>query len=343
MPSNNNKSNKNRELWVFIEQKDGAPIRVSLELLGKGCILADKLGADVAAIFVGQKITNQAQELIYYGADKVIIADDRLAIDYRTEVYTDIIVTQALKRKPEILLFGATCIGRDLAPRVAGRLSTGCTADCTQLDIDQGKGLIVAGKPFLGRNVMADIICPHHRPQVVTVRPGVMELPAQDKTRRGELIYADVDFKEEDIKVKILDSIKSDTVGVNLENAEKIIAGGMGLGDAAGFELLKELADLLGAEMGATSPPVDAGWISHERQIGQTGKVIRPRLYIACGISGAIQHYVGMINSELIVAINKNPKAEIFDFADYGIVDDLYEIVPEIIDELKKLKRAPPH
>jgi len=289
-----------RGLWVFIEQRDNEPARVSLELLGKGRTLADKLGADITAVIIGEGVSAMAEEMIYYGADRVIIADDPITKDYRTEVYTDIMVEQVLREKPEILLIGATCIGRDLAPRVSARLNTGCTADCTELGIDTQMRLIVATKPFFGRNLMADIICPFHRPQMVTVRPGVMELKTQDRGRRGELIFVDVNVKKEDIKVKVVDTVRSTSDGVSLEEADKVVAGGMGIGGMEGFEMLKELADLLGAKVGATSLPVDAGWISKDYQIGQTGKTIRPSLYIGCGVSGAIQHSAGMIHSCLL-------------------------------------------
>ncbi len=325
-------------IWIFVEQRDGNSARVSLELLGKGRDLAEKLGVDITAILIGQNVSEMAEELIFYGADRVIIADDPIAKDYRTEIYTDIIVEQVLKEKPEIFLIGATCIGRDLAPRLSARLNTGCTADCTELDIDKEMRLIVATKPFFGRNLMADIVCPFHRPQMVTVRLGVMELKAQDSERKGELIYIDINLKEEDIKVKVLDTVRSTYDAVSLDEAEKVIAAGMGMGNLEGFEMLKELADLFGAELGATSLPVDAGWISEDKKIGQTGKTIRPKLYIGCGVSGAIQHSAGMINSELIVAININPKADIFNFADYGIIGDVNQIVPALIKELKSLK-----
>lgn len=327
-----------RGIWVFIEQRDGRPARVSLELLCKGRTLADKLDGDVTAILIGEEVTTRAEELITYGADEVIIADSPVAKDYRTEVYTRIITEQVSEKRPEILLIGATRIGRDLAPRVAARLNTGCTSDCTKLQIAQDRGMMVATKPFLGRNVMADIICPGQRPQMVTVRPGIMELHTPDESRKGKLIHADINMSEEDVEVKVLDTVRSGADGVDLEGAEKIVAVGAGVGDQAGFEMLKELADLLGAELGATNLPVDAGWVSEERKIGQTGKTVRPRLYIACGISGAVQHAVGMMNSELIVAINKDPKAEIFDLADYGIVEDLYKVIPAIIAELKSQK-----
>ena len=331
-------SDQYRGIAVFIEEREGRPARVSLELLGKGRSLAEKLGTDVIAILIGKGIIEGGEELISYGADEVVIADDPVARDYRTEVYTRITTDWVLERKPEILLMGATWIGRDLAPRVAARLKTGCTSDCTELNIDQETGLMLVSKPFWGRDVMADIICPNQRPQIATVRPGVMELLPPDATRRGRLVQAKIQVREEDVNVEVLDTVSSRPDGVILEEAEKIVAVGAGVDSQAGFEMLKELAGLLGAEMGATSLPVDAGWVSDDRKIGQTGKTVRPHLYIACGISGAIQHTVGMANSGLIIAINKDPKAEIFDFADYGIVDDLYKIVPMLIEELKGLK-----
>ncbi|MFB0521045.1 MAG: electron transfer flavoprotein subunit alpha/FixB family protein [Desulfatiglandales bacterium] len=330
-------SKEYRGLWVFIEQRNGNPARVSLELLGKGRTLAEELGVDVTAILVGEGVSGIPEELIYYGADRVIIADDPIARDYRTEVYTDIIVEQVLRERPEILLIGATCIGRDLAPRISARLETGCTADCTELYIDKEMRLIVATKPFFGRNLMADFICPFRRPQMATVRPGVMELKDQDRKRKGELICVDLNLKEEDIRVTVLDNVRSAPGGTSLEEADKVVVGGMGLGDVKGFEMVKELADLLRAKVGATSLPVDAGWISKDYQVGQTGKAIRPRLYIGCGVSGAIQHSAGMIHSELIVAININPKADIFNFADYGIIGDVNQIVPALIKELHEM------
>jgi len=293
---------------------------------------------DVTAILIGHNVSEIAEDLIFYGADRVIIADDPLAKDYRTEIYKEIIVEQALKEKPEILLIGATCIGRDLAPRISARLNTGCTADCTELAIDKEMRLIVATKPFFGRDLMADIICPLHRPQMVTVRPGVMELKTHDRKRRGEIVYIDVNCKEEDIKVKVLETIRAVSDSISLEEAEKVVAAGMGVGTKEGFEIVKELAKLLGAQVGATSLPVDEGWVSEDKKIGQTGKTIRPKLYIGCGVSGAIQHSAGMINSELIIAINTNPKADIFNFADYGIVGDSNEIVPALIKEIQAVK-----
>ena len=325
-------------LWVFVEQIYGTPAQVSLELLGKGRDLAEKLEVDVTAILIGHNVSEIAEELIFYGADRVIMADDPIVKDYRTEPYTEIIVEQTLKEKPEILLIGATSIGRDLAPRISARLNTGCTADCTELSIDKEMRLIIATKPFFGRNLMADIICPLHRPQMVTVRPGVMEVKTQDRKRQGEIVYIDANYKEEDIKVKVLETSRAVSDGISLEEAEKVVVAGMGVGTKEGFEMVKELAKLLGAQVGTTSLPVDEGWVSEDKKIGQTGKTIRPKLYIGCGVSGAIQHSAGMINSELIIAVNTNPKADIFNFADYGIVGDISEIVPALIKELRAAK-----
>jgi electron transfer flavoprotein alpha subunit len=326
---------KYKGLWVFIEHRDGNPARVSLELLGAGRTLADMINVDVTAILIGENVSEFANELIFWGADTVIVADDPIAREYRTEVYTRIIADQALRRRPEVFLVGATPIGRDLAPRIAARLNTGCTADCTELDIDKETGVLVATKPYFGRNLMADIVCPSHRPQMVTIRPGVMELQDRDRDRKGELIHVDADIREEDARVAVIETVRSTTESGSLEEAERVVAAGMGVGNREGFELIRELAGLLGAQVGATSLPVDEGWISEDHKIGQTGKTIRPKLYIGCGVSGAIQHSAGMINSGLIVAINTDPKAEIFQFADYGIIGDVHKIVPALIGQLK--------
>jgi len=323
------------DIWVYTEHRDGKPARVSLELLGAGRTLAGRLGVSVSAIVVGDKVSELAEELIFWGADTVIVADDPRAGDYRTEVYTRIIADQAFQRRPDIFLVGATPIGRDLAPRIAARLNTGCTADCTDLHIDEETGVLVAAKPYFGRNLMADIVCPVQRPQMVTVRPGVMELQDRESSRKGEIIPVDVNLREEDTRVAVLETIPSSSEGVPLEEAEKVVAAGMGVGGLKGFELVQELAGLLGARLGATSLPVDEGWISEDCKIGQTGKTIRPKLYVGCGVSGAIQHSAGMINSGLIVAVNTDPKAEIFQFADYGIIGDVNTIVPALIKRLK--------
>ncbi len=328
-----------RGVWVFVEQADGHPARVSLELLGKGRELAAKLDVELTAFLIGESVGQLARELIFYGADRVILADDPMLKDYGTELYTDIISEQAMKEKPEVLIVGATPIGRDLAPRLSFRLNAGCTADCTDLDIDEENRLFVSTRPAFGGNVMATIICPEHRPQMSTVRPGVMPLPERDESRKGEIIDLHVHFKKEDVRVEVLECLKGKSEGVNILEADRIVAAGMGVGDRDTFEMIRELTELLEAEVAATRLAVEAGWISHDFQIGQTGKTVRPSLYMACGISGAVQHTAGMSGSKIIIAINSDPNAEIFKIADYGIVGDVGKVVPALIAELKGLKR----
>jgi len=328
-----------RGVWVFVEQTDGRPARVSLELLGKGRELADTLGVALSAFLLGESVKDNAKELIYYGADQVMVADHPLLRDYRTETYTDIISEQVMARRPEVLLIGASPIGRDLAPRLSFRLNAGCTADCTGLDIDLENRLFVSTRPAFGGNVMATIICPEHRPQMSTVRPGVMALPEKDEGREGQVIDLELLLHDKDIKVKILDSVRGTTEGVNIQDAERIVATGMGAGDKETFDMIAELAEALDAEVGATRFAVEAGWVSHDRQIGQTGKTVRPELYVGCGISGAVQHTAGMSASKMIVAINKDPNADIFKIADYGIVGDVRKVVPAILSELKNQTR----
>jgi len=330
--------NEYRGVWVFVEQTEGQPVRVSLELLGKGRELADKLEVQLTAILLGESVQSIAKGLISDGADEVIVADHPVLKDYRTEIYTDIISEEVTKKKPEVLILGATPIGRDLAPRLSFRLDAGCTADCTGLDIDPENRLFVSTRPAFGGNVMATIICPENRPQMSTVRPGVMVLPEKDEKREGRIIKIDPPLNEDDVKVKILDSAKGSSEGINIEEAERIVAIGMGAGDKETFEMIQEMAELLDAEVGATRFAVEAGWVSHDHQIGQTGKTVRPELYVGCGISGAVQHTAGMSGSKIIMAINKDPNAEIFKIADYGIVGDVRKVVPAIINELKDLK-----
>ena len=324
-----------RGVWVFVEQTEGEPARVSLELLGKGRELAEKLSVVLTAFLLGESVQDTAKELIFFGADEVIVADHPLLRDYRTELYTDIISEQVMARKPEVLIVGASPIGRDLAPRLSFRLNAGCTADCTGLDIDEENRLFVSTRPAFGGNVMATIICPEHRPQMSTVRPGVMALPEKDDSREGQIIDLELQLDEDTCKVKILESVKGASEGVNIQDAERIVAVGMGAGDKETFDMIKELAKLLDGEVGATRFAVEAGWVSHDRQIGQTGKTVRPELYVGCGISGAIQHTAGMSASKMIIAINKDPNAEVFKIADYGIVGDVRKVVPAIISELK--------
>lgn len=324
-----------RGVWVFVEQNAGEPVRVSLELLGKGRELADKLGVQLTAILLGDSMEALAGALIGYGPDVVLVADHPLLREYGTEPYTDIIATQVIDKKPEVLIIGATHIGRDLAPRLSYRLHVGCTADCTGLDIDIQDRLLVSTRPAFGGNVMATIICPDHRPQMSTVRPGVMPLPKNDPQKNGSVVNLAVNLKLEDIRVEVLEATRTGSDGSRIEEAERIIGVGMGIGDEITLEKVRELARLLGAEIGGTRFAVDIGWVSHDRQIGQTGKTVRPELYIACGISGAIQHTAGISGSKLVIAINKDPLAEIFKHADYGIVGEVEKAIPAIIKALK--------
>jgi len=326
-----------RGVWVFAEQSENRLARVSMELVGKGRELADKLGVDLTAFLLGESVEALAEELICYGADRVLLADDPVLKDYRSEIYTDIIAEQAMEERPEVIIVGASPIGRDLTPRLSFRVNAGCTADCTILDIDEENRLLVSTRPAFGGNVMATIICPDHRPQMSTVRPGVMPLPDKDETRKGEIIRLDPSIKEEDIQVEILESVRAKTDGVNIQEAERVVAVGMGAESEETVGRLKELAELLEAEIGASRLAVEAGWFDHDCQVGQTGKTIRPELYVACGISGAVQHTAGMSGSKIIIAINRDSNAEIFNFADYGIVGDLEKVVPAIIAELKGL------
>ncbi len=329
--------NEYRGVWVFAEQNDGRLRRVSLELLGRGRELANRLSVDLTAILLGEKAGKLCTELIHYGADKVLWADSQELRHYRTDIYTRIIASQVMEHKPEILLIGATYVGRDLAPRIARRLGTGLSADCTSLDIDEGTRLLQQTCPAFGGKLMLTIVTPKHRPQMATVQPGVMQ-PLQKGTRKGEIISIPARIEDKDMRVSRLEVIEETRRGIGLEQAERIVSGGMGIGSAENFKMLGKLAELLGAEVGATRDAVEAGWAPSARMIGQTGKTVRPRLYIACGISGAIQHIVGIQDSELIVAISKDPKAPIFQIADYGIVADLHQVIPLLIQEFLRYK-----
>ncbi len=321
-------------VWVFAEQRDGKLMGVSIELLGEGRKLASEIGCELCAILCGENIDELAKELIAYGADKVYYANSPELKTYTTDGYTKVIYEAINKYKPEIVLLGATHIGRDLGPCLAVKCGTGLTADCTKLEIDPEDRKIKQTRPAFGGNLMATIVCPHHRPQMSTVRPGVMEKAVRDDSRKGEVIPLKTVFKAGDIRTEVLEIVKSTKEIVSLTDAEIIVSGGAGLGSAEGFKLIEALAKKLGATVGASRAAVDAGWIEHSHQVGQTGTTVKPKLYIACGISGAIQHLAGMQNSGYIVAINKNENAPIFEVADYGIVGDLYKVIPALMDAL---------
>lgn len=326
---------KHKGVWVFAEQREGDLSATSLEMVGKGRDLADKLGVTLTCILLGKSVKALASDLIAHGADRVLVAEHPELAEYRTELYTKIICDSAETEKPEILIIGATPVGRDLTPRLSFRLNTGCTADCTELDIDLEAKLMVSTRPAFGGNVMATIICPEHRPQMSTVRPGVFHIPASDASRKGEVSVIDVNIKPEDINVRVVESTVSENYCADIQDAEKIIGVGMGASDDASFAAIREIADLIGAEIGGTRPCVEKHLIEHGVQIGQTGKNIRPELYIACGISGAVQHTTGLTNAKYIVAINKDPNAEIFKLANVGIAGDAKAVLQAFAKELK--------
>jgi len=321
-------------VWVFAEQRAGKLSLVSLELLGKAQELAGELNQEVSALLLGSQVSAMADTLIRHGADRVYLVEHSALEDYRTIAYTEVIQELVNKNKPNILLLGATHLGRDLAPRVSRRVGVGLTADCTELTIDPDEGILLQTRPAFGGNVMATIANRYSRPQMATVRPGVME-PRPKPENKGDVINYEVSLSEERIGSKVLEVVREEKKGVNLADAKVIVAGGRGVGEADGFRVIDELAGALGGEVAGTRVAVEEGWIPSDRQVGQTGQSVRPELYIACGISGAIQHRAGMMNSRYIIAINKDPRAPIFQVADWGIVGDLHDVVPEMIKQLK--------
>jgi len=323
-----------RGVWVFAEQRDGKIMPITLELLNVGRDLADKLGVKLSLLLLEDSEKN-VKELRRYPLDRIYLIQDSLLNYYRTNLYTQAIVDLVKEEKPEIILIGATSIGRDLAPRVATRLQTGLTADCTSLQIDKENRNLIQIRPAFGGNIMATIISPRHRPQIATVRPKIIEKASPENEGKAEVILIRPELSLEKTTVRVLDLIREESKVEDLQEAEIIVSGGRGLGKAENFSLIRELADLLGGAVGASRAVVDAGWIPSYHQVGQTGKTVQPKLYIACGISGAIQHQVGMRTSEIIVAINKDPEAPIFNIADYGIVEDLHRFIPLLIDKLK--------
>lgn len=328
-----------RNVWVFIEVIRGKVKGVSLELLGQGRKMADDLGEKLVAVIPGNDVEEFAQMAIRYGADEVITVDQKELKDYSTDGYTKAMCTLIKKYNPAVLLIGATNNGRDLGPRVSSRMQTGLTADCTELGVDLETRLVKWTRPAFGGNLMATILCPDHRPQIGTVRPGVFKKPEEDPEHKGEIIHETVEFGPGEIRTRILEVItEAEGVDVNLEEAEIIVSGGRGVGGSEGFEVLKELADEIGAQIGASRAAVDSGWISSLHQVGQTGKSVGSKIYIACGISGAIQHVAGMSSSDVIIAINKDPDAPIFNIADYGIVGDLFEVIPELTKRIRSSK-----
>ena len=336
-----------RGVWVVAEHLHGHFRRGTLELLGEGRRLAGKLGVELSAVLLGDGVGEMGAELFAYGADKLYLAQDPVLAHYRTGPYTDVLAGLINQHKPEIVLVSATPQGRDLAPRVAARLSAGLTADCTGLDIDESERLLVQTRPAFGGNLMATIVSRYARPQMATVRPGVMKAldpdlsprasAKGDPSRTGEVVNVPVHLDERSMLTKIIEIVQLDADGrVNLQDAEIIVSGGRGLGKPENFALIRELAAALGGAVGASRAAVDAGWIPAYHQVGQTGRTVQPKLYIACGISGAVQHLAGMSSADCIIAINKDPAAPIFNIATYSIVGDLFEIVPALTKRLRE-------
>ena len=324
-------------VWVFAEQHKGNVATVALELLGEGRKLADKKKTRLSAVFIGHGIKDKAKELIAHGADIVYIADNPELKDFNDDSYAAILTTLAKQHKPEIILAGATAIGRSFFPKVASALHTGLTADCTMLDIDTESGHLHQTRPAFGGNIMATIVSPNHRPQMATVRHKVMKPAPRDGSRTGDIIELRYTHSG-DLRTRVIKTIEELSETVNICEADIIVAGGRGLGGAKNFQMIEELAKVLGGAVAATRGAVDEGWIPYSHQVGQTGKTVCPKLYIACGISGAIQHVAGMQSSEVIVAINKDPDAPIFNVATYGIVGDVHEVVPIMIKKIRELR-----
>lgn len=346
-----------KDVWVYTEQRQGKLMNVALELLGEGYRLSREISdqTKVCAVLVGEDTDQLAEELYAYGADTVYQIDDPLLKQYTTDGYAKVLTDAIETYKPEIVLFGATHIGRDLAPRVAARLNTGLTADCTRLDIhtghymeyletyttasltglsaDDGNKGLKQTRPAFGGNLMATIVTPNTRPQMATVRPGVMEKREKQTGKKGELIKVKPELSPNDIQVEVMEVVKEAKELVSLTDAQIICSGGRGLGDASGFELIQEFAKKVGGVVGASRAAVDSGWIDQSHQVGQTGTTVKPKIYFACGISGAIQHLAGMQTSDLIIAINKDPDAPMMGIADYALCGDLKKIIPEIIQQ----------
>lgn len=336
-------------VFIFAQQVDGVLSNISLELLGKAKELASSLAEKkITAVLLGSDVKGLCDELAEYGADQVILVDDPALKEYRTEPYAHALAEVINAFKPEIMLVGATAIGRDLGPQTSARVRTGLTADCTQLEIgdfplqavpgheaDQKHGLLLMTRPAFGGNTIATIACPDHRPQMATVRPGVMKKIAPVAGAKAEIIVFNPGFKEDARYVDILKIVKEVSTAADIQDAKILVSGGRGVGSKENFQMLEALADVLHGNVACSRAVVDAGWMPKELQVGQTGKTVRPHVYFAIGISGAIQHVAGMEESDIIIAINNDPSAPIFDVADYGIVGDLKKIVPLLTQELK--------
>lgn len=323
---------------VVIEQRENVIQTVSLELLGKATEIAKDYDTKVSALLLGSKVEGLIDTLAHYGADEVIVVDDEALAVYTTEPYTKAAYEAIKAADPIVVLFGATSIGRDLAPRVSARIHTGLTADCTGLAVAEDTKLLLMTRPAFGGNIMATIVCKDFRPQMSTVRPGVMKKNEPDETKEAVINRFKVEFNDADKLVQVVQVIKEAKKQVKIEDAKILVSAGRGMGGKENLDILYELAEIIGGEVSGSGATIDAGWLDKARQVGQTGKTVRPDLYIACGISGAIQHIAGMEDAEFIVAINKNPEAPIFKYADVGIVGDVHKVLPELISQLSVAK-----
>lgn len=328
--------NQYKNVAVFIEQREGKISGVSYEMLGEGRKLADALGEKLIAVLLGHGMRSQADDLVKYGADKVYYVDGEDVARFRDDTYAWFVTDFINKEKPSIFLAGATAIGRSFIPKVAAKVYGGLVADCTKLEIDTEKRLLLGTRPAFGGNLMATIICPHHRPQMATVRHKVMKQAARDESRTGEVKVVEVSGAGFTERTKILDIIKEVESTVNIAEADIIVSGGRGMQKPENFSLIRDLAEVLGGAVGASRAAVDAGWIPYSHQVGQTGKTVCPKLYIACGISGSVQHMAGMQSSDFIIAINKDPEADIFQIANLGIVGDALEVLPALTAAFKE-------
>ncbi|MDI6245034.1 electron transfer flavoprotein subunit alpha/FixB family protein [Clostridioides difficile] len=323
---------------VVIEQRENVIQTVSLELLGKATEIAKDYDTKVSALLLGSKVEGLIDTLAHYGADEVIVVDDEALAVYTTEPYTKAAYEAIKAADPIVVLFGATSIGRDLAPRVSARIHTGLTADCTGLAVAEDTKLLLMTRPAFGGNIMATIVCKDFRPQMSTVRPGVMKKNEPDETKEAVINRFKVEFNDADKLVQVVQVIKEAKKQVKIEDAKILVSAGRGMGGKENLDILYELAEIIGGEVSGSRATIDAGWLDKARQVGQTGKTVRPDLYIACGISGAIQHIAGMEDAEFIVAINKNLEAPIFKYADVGIVGDVHKVLPELISQLSVAK-----
>lgn len=326
-----------RGVWVYAEVRGGQMPEVVAELLGQGQRLAEQLGVEVGAVVLGHGLNGLAGELFALGADVVYAADDPRLADFNDDIYCKVLTRLIAEYKPEVLLAGATSVGRSMIPRVATAAATGLTADCTGLAIDPDKRLLLQTRPAFGGNIMATIVCPTARPQMATVRPRVMKRGDRREGAQGRLVTVSLEDQDQ-AATQVLEVVQALDENVNLTGAEVVVAGGRGVGGTEGFQLVSQLAEALGGVVGATRGAVDSEWIGHAHQVGQTGRTVAPKLYIALGVSGAVQHLVGMQGSDTIVAVNNDPNAPIFDVAHYGIVGDLFKVAPAMLSHLKQLR-----